>query len=266
MTALREPLIKESSSAGKILRGGLRALIKNKGQVSPTKTSISMSPLLDKTKDPLMIKKMRRSGLKPSKMAGVSKDPSREITKGINEYKKQDLLFNNGIVDRIKGNFNSARRTIREKTLGKKNKKAIKGIVAYHEAAERGTAKRYAQSQAAAENGHNSISGVIGRAEHNNLRKEVFDKDLKKTKDFMRSVRNESGEVRKLRNITPENKRGIKIEYGDKNSPRINRSLALRMQAKERGLDLTQPPKVLKKRLRNDKKFEDASMKHLYNL
>jgi hypothetical protein len=259
-------LVKESSSAGDILRGGLRALIKNKGQVAPTNTSISMSHILDNTKNPAVVNKMKKMGLKPGKMAGVTSDPSHEITKGINEHMQQKLWFKNGLVDRVKGKAEDIRRTLREKTLGRKNKKAVRGIVAYHEAAERNGMKRYAQSKAAEENGHNSISGVIGRAEHNILRKKMFDKDLKKTKNFMRSIRGETGEIRKLRNITPDNKKGIKIEYGDKNSPRINRSLALRMQAKERGISLKLSPKQLKKRLRDDKKFEDAATKHLYNL
>ncbi len=271
-------MTKESSYTSEFLKRGLTAARKNGGSVVGHNISGARMKIADKALSSGKMSDILRNdrvikNIPKGKTLTVAKDPSDEMytaRQAIRHRDKIDGLGPKGIKEKIKAGLSDIKHGFNYGKLDKNNKAAIRGATGFHEAAERKLSGTVAQSLAGQKNGHVSVSGIVGRTEHNNFRKPAFQKELKPAKDFMREVRSTgpNSEAGKLKLFTPSNKKNIKVEYGDPSSPRINRSLALRMQAKEVGVDLYGRgigSKELKKTLREQHGRHSKNIqKHFY--
>lgn len=261
---------KLSSAASDILRKGLQAARRNNGAVVNQKGSFTVFKNVDKARNSGRLNgdladMISGMGIPKGKSVTVGNNPVSEFKNGRPVLRQQDRLARSAFGEKksllsgVKDKFTDAKYSLDGMIMNKSNKKAIRGITGFHEAAERNTSGRIAASIAGQSRGHNSVSGVIGRAEHNNLRKPEFQKELKSAKNYIVKSRSlgHNSEAESLKKFTPTNQKGVQVELGNPSSPRINRSLALRMQAKELGLPLNGGSANIKKMLRKQKKQID---------
>jgi len=144
--------------------------------------------------------------------------------------------------------------------FNKSNSRGMKALAAIHELMERKSSRVAPISPLGKQFGHWSITDVVGRGEHGNLIKPNFQTDERNAAGIFKTLRY-GREATILKKLTPKNVNNVKVEYGNPNSIRINRSLALRMRAKELGIDITgKSAKQLKQDIYKQKKKEQKEI------
>jgi len=169
------------------------------------------------------------------------------LNKRNKSLKRRTVAIERGIGDKLIADAYPTWTKYNKNDHYKRMRDGIKGIVGMHELAERKASKHLPHSRIA------SITEVIGRAEHNNLRNMAIKKEGYGVRKAMKRIRL-GEEDDKLKSLTPKNKKNVKIEYGNPESPRINRSLALRMSAKEHNIPVTMGAKDIRKALKSKEK------------
>jgi hypothetical protein len=148
----------------------------------------------------------------------------------------------------------------RYSNFDKSKSRALKALTIIHELMERKSSRVAPISPLGKQFGHWSITDVVGRGEHGNLIKPNFQTDERNVAGIFKTLRY-GREATILKKLTPKNINNIKVEYGNPNSIRINRSLALRMRAKELGIDITgKSAKQLKQEIYKQKKKEQKKI------